>query len=1077
MTMPLQPVLASDAPPPGKPLTAFSRRGSLFTRRGLACLFIVSVLTAARGANTFVNTDALAATRTAQTTTLLPNGKVLVAGGQNAGNAITSAESYDPSTGAWTATGSLATARYYHTATMLPNGKVLVAGGFNASGAVASAELYDPAAGTWSATGALALARNGHTATLLASGKVLVAGGNNNGSSLASAELYDPVSGTWSATGPLAAARQSHTATLLPNGNVLVAAGAGVSFLASAELYDAGAGTWSGTGALATARYLHTATLLPSGKVLVAGGEDFGYLASAQLYDPATGNWTNTGAFTTARSRHTATLLPNGKVIIAGGFNGSGLTSAQIYDPTAGTWSATGALVTGRFNHTATMLPDGRMLVVGGGVTSTELFDSALGAWSATGALATVRQDHTATLLPNSRVLVAGGQNLSDGVAHTSAEIYDPATGAWDPAGPLAIGRFNHTATLLPNGKMLVVGGQNGPPASYQYFASAEIYDLATNAWSAAGSLSTARGQHTATLLLNGKVLVVGGQNIVGGSPQYLASAELYDPATGGWSPTGPLATGRSEHTATLLPNGKVLVVAGSNGVDLTSAELYDPANGTWSATGALDPAGPRLGHTATLLPDGKVLIAGGYSPSLGGPQGNARLYNPVAGIWSSTGPLGSGRSYHTATLLPNGRVLAVGGSNGNGGPPSNSLGNVTIYDPGTGVWTAAVSLITSRYKHTATLLPDGRVLVVGGWNSLAFSDLSDATLYDGGLGFSGASQPQIVSASFDAAGKLALSGAGFRGTSSASGGNGGQDSPTNYPVVQLRQLDNEQSAFLLPDPAATVSATGFTSVPVAPFSGFAHVRVFANGIPSPAFPITFPEISVEQPVGTGIAHGGTKSFETMFVGSPAVSLIFTIKNPNTFNLTGLTITKDGANAADFTVTANPTAPVPPGGSTTFTIQFASGTSGTKTAAIHIANNVAGKNPYDINLTGQAYSFTTDTDGDGMYDASEYQMATLGFDWQVSQPNLVNTYTSSANGAGYYSPSQLQALQIDTPLIFKDPGTGEFTLIFGLKKSADLLNYQPFPMTSPGTTLNGAGKIEFKFTMPDPAMFFRLETQ
>ena len=142
--------------------------------------------------------------------------------------------------------------------------------------------------------------------------------------------------------------------------------------------------------------------------------------------------------------------------------------------------------------------------------------------------------------------------------------------------------------------------------------------------------------------------------------------------------------------------------------------------------------------------------------------------------------------------------------------------------------------------------------------------------------------------------------------------------------------------------------------------------------------------------MGTVIADGGTQSFGTMFVGSP-VSLIFTIRNPGTADLTGLTITKDGANAADFTVTASPTAPVLPGGSTTFTIEFASATSGTKTAAIHIANNVAGKNPYDINLTGQAYSFTQDTDGDGLNDASEYQMAALGFDWQVSQPALVNT--------------------------------------------------------------------------------------
>src|ERR1700687_4294770 len=245
--------------------------------------------------------------------------------------------------GVFIPTGSLTTARYRATANLLPNGRVLIAGGLDATGsALSSAELYDPAAGIFTATGSMATARDQQTATLLSDGKVLIAGGAGaNGLALQTAELYDPATSTFIAAGSMTTARATHTATLLPNGKVLIAGGGGsLPELSTAELYDPAAGTFTATGSMAAARAVHTATLLANGKVLIAGGAGAspgpGYLSSAELYDPVAGTFTVTGSMTTAREYHTATLLADGHVLISGGINGSDLSSAELYDPVAG---------------------------------------------------------------------------------------------------------------------------------------------------------------------------------------------------------------------------------------------------------------------------------------------------------------------------------------------------------------------------------------------------------------------------------------------------------------------------------------------------------------------------------------------------------------------------------------------------------------------------------------------------------------------------------------------------------------------------------------------------------------------
>jgi hypothetical protein len=266
--------------------------------------------------------------------------------------------------------------------------------------------------------------------------------------------------------------------------------------------------------------------------------------------------------------------------------------------------------------------------------------------------------------------------------------------------GSLAAARGFHTATLLPSGKVLVAAGQD---QNFGVLASAELFDPATGTWSPTGSLATARFVHTATLLPSGKVLVAGG-----GGNGIVSSAELYDPSTGTWSSTGSLTGARARQTATLLPSGKVLVAGGTSGSTyLASAELYDPSTGTWTPTGSMSV--PRWNFSATLLPSGNVLAVGGYNGS--GAIATTEIYDPVTGTWSAAGPLAIVRYLPTVTTLPSGKVLVAGGFDG----LNRAMATTEIYDPATGAWTPTGSLVQARGQHSTTLLPSGKVLVAGG--------------------------------------------------------------------------------------------------------------------------------------------------------------------------------------------------------------------------------------------------------------------------------------------------------------------------------------------------------------------------
>jgi N-acetylneuraminic acid mutarotase len=332
-----------------------------------------------------------------------------------------------------------------------------------------------------------------------------------------------------------------------------------------------------------------------------------------------------------------------------------------------GAWTVTGNMQSARESGAAVPLGSGA-LVIGGwnGVTpvaSAEIYDPSTGRWKLTGHMATARMSFPAVVLQDGKVLVEGGSTKSTVLA--GAELYDPATGTWSPAGRLAVARAYHTATLLQDGKVLVTGGCPATICNIStQIGASEVYNPATNKWTTVGSLNTARSSHTATLLNNGQVLVVGGYGV---SPE--TASELYDPTTGAWTDAPSIGT-RYKHAATLLPDGTVLITGGTlNTTALYETAIYDPTTNAWKSAGFMN--SPHFSHTATLLTDGTVLVASGANAyTICGrrcltpdPTVIAEIYDPDAGTFVKTGNLNQARYSQMAALLGNGQLLTAGGA------------------------------------------------------------------------------------------------------------------------------------------------------------------------------------------------------------------------------------------------------------------------------------------------------------------------------------------------------------------------------------------------------------------------------
>jgi hypothetical protein len=346
------------------------------------------------------------------------------------------------------------------------------------------------------------------------------------------------------------------------------------------------------------------------------------------------------------------------------------------------------------------------------------------GVWSPAPDLPEGHVAHTATLLRDGRVLIVGGTHV-DGVATATSELFDPKKNRWIHAASMMSARAAHSATLLADGNVLVSGGVTGLSISpVQVLASAELYHPTTNSWTSVAAMHAPRRWHSSFRLHDGRVLVVGGTNWAPGSPRASVQqeqAEIYDPHRDSWSLAGAGLPPLFGEAANLMPDGTVLVTGGTTDTAFasTGAELFDAATDSWRPT-TWPMATSRYGHTATLLPDDKVLLVGGYSTQQ--QQMSGGVIYPVSELLTTSeifdlrgntlvrvGYSRIPRFEHTATLLRNGTVLVVGSAYA-------SDADTQIFDPkNTAEWTSTGKPM-DRYLHTATMLADGRVLIAGGY-------------------------------------------------------------------------------------------------------------------------------------------------------------------------------------------------------------------------------------------------------------------------------------------------------------------------------------------------------------------------
>ncbi|MFZ5441617.1 MAG: kelch repeat-containing protein [Myxococcota bacterium] len=477
-------------------------------------------------------------------------------------------------------------------------------------------------------------------------------------------------------------------------------------------------------------RLNHTANVLPTGELLVVGGRDFdAWPLSSTEQLSAEGSRLGL-PLAAVRTDHVSVTLDDGTVVVAGGTGSDGFhLRAERIVPGVGAIPA-GSLEESRVFASASRLRDGRALLVGGWqsgsvyVTTAEIFDPVTSAWKVVGKTRVQRAKASSVLLQDGRVLIIGG-SAGRSMPVRTCEIFDPTTGKLEFAAPMNRARYQTTATVLFDGRVLVAGGELrdiSDPTD-----QVELYDPVANEWTVGAPMNRRRSLHTATLLPTGNVLVTGGYDTNANAPA-LSSMELFDVETGTWREVGALRQARMNHTATLLPGGDVVVVGGLDGYATNNApnvvstiEVINLLDGRWVARAPAVEARSRA--RLTTLRNGVVRTGGSRNGTAA-----ARVELFTAAEPSTLPSLATPRAGHTATLLPSGELVVIGGDDGSG-----ALRSLEFLDVQQSRWSTGPALLVRRVGHQATSTHQGKVLITGGSVTDSRTELLDEhTLIEG---------------------------------------------------------------------------------------------------------------------------------------------------------------------------------------------------------------------------------------------------------------------------------------------------------------------------------------------------------